>query len=112
MAANRNFIISNSATIDLSSGDITTELLLIGRTDSFVISAINFTGDGAPTWSLQVANVDDINEVAYYTPDSNDKDITDKIINRSIAGFNYFAIEIKMNDNTTGTVEFIYTSAI
>ena len=112
-ASNINFTTgvdpSITNTIDLSGGDVTTNTLLIGRIAGFAIEAINFTGNGSPSWSLKATNVDDINEVEYYTPASTDVSITDSIINRKPAGFNYLAIEIKVNNNSTGSVEFIYT---
>ena len=104
---------SITAVIDLSSGDVTTNLLPVTRTSSFTIDSINATGlNGVPTWSLIASNVNDVNEAVKYTDDSNDLDLTDSIINRSFSGVNFFAIEIKTNGNSTGTIEFIYTPII
>jgi hypothetical protein len=107
--SNINFTSSGVTSIDLSSGDVTTDLLIVSRLDFFTIEAINFTGDGSPTWSLKATNVNDSNELVYYTDDSNNLSVTDSIINRGYVGFNYLSIEIKVNDNTTGAIEFIYT---
>ncbi len=105
-----NFRDGTSKIIDLSSGDVTTSLIPVKRALGFSIEAINATGlDGSPTWSIKSTNVNDVSEAVYYTDDSNNLSITDKIINRKSSGFNFFTIEIKMNGNTTGTIEFTYT---
>jgi len=102
------FEVGGDNVLDLSD-DVLTDVVLMNQKAGFSIESINATGlDGTPTYTLKAGNSDDsLDHKDFDSVFAKDLSLEDGLYSVDVVKYTYFSIDISVNDNTTGTIQFI-----
>ena len=104
----RNFLVGGSETIPLVANVTTDIMSLVGITVGFSIQAVNVLGlsDETVTYTIE-ASMDGVTFYPYKPTFYEDVALKGLNSDDTIAGLLYFRLVISINDNTTGSAEFL-----